>query len=104
MPEPDAVDYTATKRTAERLARAVDFVNELATGDTIASQTVTAVDSTGADVSGNLIQSVGRSGTQVNWTWAAWGTVGAYYFTRVAATTANGEVHVKVLRLTISGL
>jgi hypothetical protein len=99
---PDATfEFSATKRAAERLARAVDFAPALAVGDTIASQTVTATDSSGADVTGSLISSPGHSGTQVNWTWLPLGTAGDTYFTRIAATTANGEVLARVVRVSI---
>lgn len=99
---PDATyEFSATKRAAERLARAVDFAPALAAGDTIASQSVTATDSTGADVSGTLIASPGHSGTQVNWTWLPLGTAGEIYFTRIAATSTNGEVLARVVRVSI---
>ena len=100
MAEPTS-DFSAEKRTAERLARAIDFGPSMATGDTVASQSVTATDVQGTDVSSSLIASPGHSGTQVNWTWQAWGSVGASYYTRVVATTTNGEVIARVVRLTI---
>lgn len=100
---PDKVDFHAQKRTAERLARGVDFSLALATGDTIASQSVTAKDESDNDVSASLIASAGHTSTEVTWTFLPWGMVGANYYTRVVATTTNGEVHAKVVRLSIEG-
>lgn len=96
-------EFNAQKRTAERLARGVNFSLALATGDTIASQSVTAKDESDNDVSASLIASAGHTSTEVTWTFLPWGTVGSTYYVRVVATTTNGEVLVRVVRLEITG-
>jgi len=100
----DKVDFTTVKRTATKVRRAVDFSGEMETGDTVATVSVTAKDSAGVDVSTSLISAPAASGTKVLWTLNAWGTVGESYYIRAVATTTEGDILPKVLRLIIEGL
>jgi hypothetical protein len=101
----DLVDFTATKRAAVRMRRAIDFAGEMQSGDALGgSPAVTAQDAAGTDVSGSLIGTVALSGSsKVVWIIKAWGTQGADYYIRVAVTTGQGDVLAKVVRLAIRG-
>ena len=99
----EKADFTMTKRTATKCRRGIDFSREMETADTIASVSVTAADDAGGNVSTNLISTATASGTKALWTFLAWGTVGAVYYVRVAATTTQGDILVKVVKLTIEG-
>jgi hypothetical protein len=100
---PDKVDFYTTKRTATKARLSVDFAGEMESGDTVASATVTATDDAAADVSASLISTISASGTKVLWTLKGWGTQGANYYVRVTATTTQGDVLPKVVRLRIDG-
>ena len=100
----DKVDFTMVKRTATKARRAVDFSGEMEAGDTVATVSVTAKDSTGADVSASLVSAPAVSGTKVLWTLNAWGTVWESYYIRAVAMTTQGDTLPKVICLTIEGL
>lgn len=99
----DKVDFTMVKRSATRVRRGVNFAGEMETGDTVASVSVTAKDGAGADVSSSLITGAAPSVTKVLWTFVGWGTVGESYYVRVEATTTDGDILQKVVKVTIEG-
>jgi hypothetical protein len=77
------------KQPWEELIRYVDFVDRLATGDTIASCPITATDEEGTDVTATLITAGAISTTFVYYTLKG-GTHGKTYTIRFKATSTAG--------------
>jgi len=100
----DHIDFSMSKRTATKCRRAVDFAGEMETGDTVATVSVTAKDETDVDVTSSLISAAAASGTKAVWTLLGFGVVSGTYYVRVVATTTQGDILAKVVKLTIDGL
>jgi len=100
----DRFDFPMTKRAATKTRRAVGFAGEMEAGDTVATVSVTAKDEADADVSASLISAPTASDTKVLWTLLGFGVVNATYYIRVVANTTQGDILVKVIKLTINGL
>jgi len=97
-------DFSMAKRSIESVRRAIDFTRVLESGDSLASVSVTATDEAGADVSTDLVASPNPTGTKAVWTLLGWGTLGASYDVLIVATTDQGDVLPRVVRVRIEGL
>lgn len=81
------------KQPAEKLPRYVDFVDRVASGDTIAGCTITAVDEVGTDVTASLVDGpTSLSGTKVYYTILGYGTDGKQYKITFRATSTAGAI------------
>lgn len=89
------------KRPSERFPIAWDFVDDIAADDSLATQAVTAIDeTTGADVSSTLLAGAAISGTEVAVVVQA-GTDGHNYRVTFKATTSDGYVFWRVVRMLV---
>lgn len=79
------------KRPNEKFRIGIDFTGDLEVGDSVASQTITAVDSKGTVVTGTLLASPGFNGNIVSALVQA-GTEGMVYRVFFQATTSNGSI------------
>lgn len=78
------------KQSYEELLRYVDFVDRIATGDTIASCPITAADEEGTDVTATLITAGAITGTKVYYTLKG-GTNGKVYKVSFKAVSTAGS-------------
>lgn len=97
----------ATDSTLERRKKPIeefrvswDFANDLEVGDTIASQAITAKDSSGADVSGSFLQSPAVAGTKLT-VQVQGGTPGKDYTVTFKATTTQGDIFERTLLIEV---
>lgn len=96
------------KRGADALVVAVDFGGALNPGATVVASNargalgVVARDSTGADVSGTILEGAPSilSGTQVAF-WLLGGVPGPYYQITVTAPTSDGELIAELVALEV---
>jgi hypothetical protein len=73
--------------------RAFDWTAQLATGETIASFTVSIVDASGAPATNATVGSTSQAGNLVNFRLTgATGASGTYVYVRCRVTTSTGEI------------
>ena len=94
----DAVDF---KHSAVDYDFDMDFAAEIPASDSIASQTVTAVDSAGTDASSAIVNTSSISGTNVRARLQAGVDLQDYRVTFTAIMTTSTENRVKVLLLKV---
>ena len=89
------------KHASEKLNHEFDFRDELTSGASISSRSVTALDSTGASATSTIVSSSAISGTKVTAVLQA-GTSGQTYRVTFQATASDAEVLEKVLVLRVN--
>jgi hypothetical protein len=94
-------DEVIWKHSAVDLDFDMDFSGEVPSGDSIASQTVTAVDSAGVDASAAVVNTSSVSGTDVRARLQAGTDMQDYRVTFTAVMTTSTENRVKVLLMKV---
>ncbi len=100
------LDVVLEKHPSETYIFGLDFAPALATGRTISSGTVQALDSTGADVTATLLQAgtATISGTQAKAQFKAAGASGSSYSIIFTVTLDDGEVLQDGLTVSVKSL
>ena len=94
-------DEVTYKHSAVDLDFDMDFSGEVPSGDSIASITVTAVDSAGTDASSAVVTTSSISGTNVRARLAAGVNLQDYRVTFTAIMTTSTENRIKVLLMKV---
>jgi hypothetical protein len=90
------------KHADSSITVAQDYTNDLATGETVSSETVTAIDEAGADATATVIQSTSTTSPLIYVALTA-GTEGESYEIKIIATTSQGHEITRFVVMDVIG-